>query len=222
MDFALVSKYHLLCWKINPCPLVLIDRTINHLVNYVISLPIRLPCLYSCQIEFFVTKLEGTYPRVLGHNWLTQHNPLIDWRKGTIEFNPSEPMDQPTSSQPDLEPQNFLLVTSSLSENLPVHSALRPYANSSSIRYPVENYPSEDWPSNDQTTSNKPQTSLVNTTAFMSTCKSKGVISFQITSLPTVVTGLTAQERLTQRYQGFPRNTRSTGTSLAHKRPNYF
>jgi len=51
------------------------------------SLPIRLPCLYFCQIEFFVTKLESTYPIVLGHNWLTQHNPLIDWRKGTMEFN---------------------------------------------------------------------------------------------------------------------------------------
>jgi len=98
MDFALVSKYHLPCQEINPHPLALIDGTINYLVNYVVSLPIRLPCSYSCQIEFFVTKLKGTYPIVLGHNWLTQHNPLINWRKGTMEFNPSKPMDQPTSS----------------------------------------------------------------------------------------------------------------------------
>jgi len=92
IDFALVSKYHLPCQKINLRPLALIDGTINHLVNHVVSLPIRLPCSYSCQIEFFVTKLEGTYPIVLGHNWLTQPNPLIDWRKGTMEFNPPEPM----------------------------------------------------------------------------------------------------------------------------------
>jgi len=78
IDFALISKYHLLCRKINPCPLALIDGTINHLVNHVVFLPIRLPCSYSCQIEFFMTKVEGTYPIVLGHNWLTQHNPLID------------------------------------------------------------------------------------------------------------------------------------------------
>jgi len=87
MDFALISKYHLPYRKINPHPLALIDGIINHLVNHVVSLPIRLPCLYSCQIEFFVTKLKSTYSIVLGHNWLTQHNPLIDWRKGTMEFN---------------------------------------------------------------------------------------------------------------------------------------
>ena len=34
---------------------------------------------------------------------------------------------------------------------------------------------------------------LVNAAVFMSTCKSKGAISFQITSFPTVVTGLAAQ-----------------------------
>jgi len=193
IDFALISKYHLLCWKINPCPLALIDGTINHLVNHVMSLPIRLPCLYSFQIEFFVTKLEGTYPIVLGHNWSTQYNPLIDWRKGTIEFNPSEPMDQSTSSRPDLEPQNLPLAISLLSEKSPVHSAPGSCANSLSIWHLVENYPSEDWPSNNQTTPNKPQTSLVNTATFMSTCKSKGAISFQITSLPTVVTSLATQ-----------------------------
>ena len=78
VDSVLVSKYCLPCQNINPLLLTLIDGTINHLVNHVVSLPIRFPCSYSCQIEFFVTKLEGTYPIVLGHNWLTQHNPLVD------------------------------------------------------------------------------------------------------------------------------------------------
>jgi len=50
---------------------------------------------------------------------------------------------------------------------------------------------------NDQTIPNKPQTSLVNAATFMSTCKSKGAISFQITSLPTVVTSLATQTRET-------------------------
>jgi len=71
VDSVLVSKYHLPCRKINPLLLTLIDKTINHLVNRIMSLPKRFPCSYSCQIEFFVTKLEGTYPIVLGHNWLT-------------------------------------------------------------------------------------------------------------------------------------------------------
>jgi len=50
---------------------------------------------------------------------------------------------------------------------------------------------------NNQTIPNKPQTSLVNAAIFMSTCKSKGAISFQITSLPTVVTSLATQTRET-------------------------
>ena len=37
-----------------------------------------------------MTNLEGTYPVVLGHNWLTQHNPVINWKEGTLTFPPLE------------------------------------------------------------------------------------------------------------------------------------
>jgi len=121
VDSVLVSKYRLPCRNINPLLLILIDRTINYFVNHVVSLPIRFSCLYSCQIEFFVTKLEGTYSIVLGHNWLTQHNPLVDWRKGILEFNAPEPADWPISPRYDLEPQNLLLETLPSFENLPVY-----------------------------------------------------------------------------------------------------
>jgi len=83
VDSVFVSKYCLPLQKIDPHLLTLIDGTINQLVSHVVSLPINFPCLYSCRIEFFVTKLEGTYPIVLGLNWLTQHNPTIDWAKRT-------------------------------------------------------------------------------------------------------------------------------------------
>jgi len=71
LDSVFVSRYCLPIWKIDPLLLTLIDGTTNHLVNHIVSLPIKFPCLYSCQTEFFVTKLEGSYPIVLGHNWLT-------------------------------------------------------------------------------------------------------------------------------------------------------
>ena len=177
VDSVLVSKYRLPCRKINSLLLTLIDGTINHLVNHVVSLPIRFPCSYSCQIEFFVTKLEDTYPIVLGHNWLTQHNPLVDWRKGTLEFNAPEPADQPISPQYDLEPQNPPLKTPLSSENSPIYPIPAP----------------ENQLSNDQFSPEKPQISLVNATAFKIACKTKGTINFQIASLPTVITGLAAQ-----------------------------
>jgi len=91
VDSVFVSRYCLPIQKIDPLLLALIDGTINHLMNYVISLPIKFPCSYSCQTEFFVTKLEGSYPIVLGHNWLTQNNPSINWKKETMVFSKTNP-----------------------------------------------------------------------------------------------------------------------------------
>jgi len=133
VNSVLVSKYRLPYQKINPLLLTLIDGTINYLVNCIVSLPIRFPCLYSCQIEFFVTKLEGTYPIVLGHNWLTQHNPLVDWRKETLEFNVPELVNWSISPWPDLEPQNLPLETFLSSKNLSIYLVYILCANSSSI-----------------------------------------------------------------------------------------
>ena len=35
---------------------------------------------------FYVTLLEASCIAVLGHNWLTRYNPLIDWVLGNIKF----------------------------------------------------------------------------------------------------------------------------------------
>jgi len=110
---------------------------------------------------------------------LTQHNPLVDWRKGTLEFNAPEPADQSISPRYDLKPQNPLLETPPSSENLPIY--LIPA--------------SENQLSNDQSSPEKPQISLVNTAVFKIAYKTKRAISFQIASLPTVITGLAAQMR---------------------------
>ena len=54
---------------------------------------------------------------------------------------------------------------------------------------------------------NKPQISLVNTTAFKNACKSKRAVSFQIMFLSTVVTSLTAQIRkATPEKSGLPKD----------------
>jgi len=104
LDSVFVSRYCLPIWKIDPLLLTLIDGTTNYLVNHVVSLPIKFPCLYSCQTEFFVTKLEGSYPIVLGHNWLTQNNPSINWKKRTMVFSKANPEDQLISPQPKSKP----------------------------------------------------------------------------------------------------------------------
>jgi len=44
------------------------NGTVNACVTYAVSFPIDFACGYLYVPEFFVTKLEGTYPVVLGHN----------------------------------------------------------------------------------------------------------------------------------------------------------
>jgi len=70
--------------KIEPRLLTLIDGSTNHHVRFVVPLQIDLVCSYSCQIKYYITKLEGTYPIVLGHNWLAQHNPIINWEESML------------------------------------------------------------------------------------------------------------------------------------------
>ena len=85
--------------KIELRPLTLIDGSTNHHVRFVLPLQIDLVCSYSCRIKCYVTKLEDTYPIVLGHNWLAQHNPIINWEKGTLLISCQK---ESTTTPPDI------------------------------------------------------------------------------------------------------------------------
>src|SRR5258708_7586310 len=48
-------------------------------------------------VDLFVTKLDEEYSVVLGYDWLTQHNPSIDWLEMKITFcNPKTPLETPS------------------------------------------------------------------------------------------------------------------------------
>jgi len=56
------------------------------------------------RIWFYVTKL-GNKDVIIGHSWLTKHNPSIDWRMGDITFNRCPPECGQMTPEPEDEPE---------------------------------------------------------------------------------------------------------------------
>ena len=86
VDPNFVVSNGLTCWTIAFLSVALINGTVNACVTHAVLFSIDFACGYSCIPKFFMTKLEGTYPVVLGHNWLVKHNSNIDWKTGTLQF----------------------------------------------------------------------------------------------------------------------------------------
>ena len=101
-------------------------------------------------ISFYVTPLDSSCSVVLGFNWLTRYNSLIDWVLGSITFRPQL-----------LDPSYPTLTSSAWTAKLP----------SQTLSVSMENT---------EPSGSVPQVSLINAAAFVRACKLPGAQSFRL------------------------------------------
>jgi Retroviral aspartyl protease len=98
LDSNFVKQHNLHPSPIPLIPLQLFDGTTNAVISESVDLPLRFPTGEIQTISFYVTPLDTSCSVVLGHNWLTRFNPLIDWALGRISFrSPLQAASNPTS-----------------------------------------------------------------------------------------------------------------------------
>ena len=149
-------------YTIPPIVLRLFNGTTTTIITEATDFPIQFPSGDVTPMTFYVTPLDSDCRIVLGHNWLTQYNPLIDWALSSIEFRtPLQQVPAP-SSLPNSDAQS--------------PSALRLDPLSVSSPSPTDSPKAPSlW---------APPIALINAAAYVHTCKLEGSIQFSIQLRP--------------------------------------
>jgi len=79
IDKGYVAEHNIPSVPIPPIPLCLIDGSMRTPITSALTLSVQFPCGTTHSIRYLVTQLDSDFPAVLGLDWLTQHNLLIDW-----------------------------------------------------------------------------------------------------------------------------------------------
>ena len=83
-------------------PLRMFDRSTMSTVDRTCRIPITFSTSESHMIDLFVMKLDEEYSAVLGYDWLTQHNPSIDWAEMKITFRNWESLVEVPNHMPEV------------------------------------------------------------------------------------------------------------------------
>ncbi|KAL1947004.1 hypothetical protein VTO73DRAFT_13965 [Trametes versicolor] len=113
MDSALTEKHGIPTVSISPIRLQLFDGTSNQIVTRTVNLPLHFPSGEVISVDFYVTPLDKSISAVLGYSWLSDYNPLIDWKKRSIQFRTAPTTRPPSESARESTP------TPSLPEDIP-------------------------------------------------------------------------------------------------------
>jgi hypothetical protein len=102
--------------------LCLIDGSCLSYITHATDISVWFPCGTTHQVRFLITKLDTEFLAVLGLDWLTLHNSLINWANSSVTFRDHPDTSPVTTTQSVLANQEELPsddnTSSELSEDL--------------------------------------------------------------------------------------------------------
>jgi transposase InsO family protein len=89
VDRQFALRHGLVRAPIPPVTLRLFDGTSNSMITESVNLDLHFASGHATPLTLLVTPLDSACSVVLGLNWLTLHNPLVDWASRHLEFRTS-------------------------------------------------------------------------------------------------------------------------------------